>query len=146
MELVIRRIGNSLGVILPRTLLDAWGLGEGARLLAGPDGVRPPRASRNAQAVLDQIKRAIALEVVRRFSPAEVRKASLENLARWKAAGAWSEAYGEWREILRSGDDGELFKAMLGTDERANRLRQSMPYAGMLPRDVVTRLNEEAAR
>ena len=146
MDLVIRRIGNSLGVILPRMLLDAWGLGEGGKLKAGPGGIRPPRSSLNAQEALDRLKRAIAVEVVRRHSPEEIRRHSMANLARWKSQGAWSKAYDEWREILASDDDGELFKAMLGVDDRANRLRQSMPYAGLLPREVVERLNEEASR
>jgi hypothetical protein len=34
---------------------------------------------------------------------------------------------------------------MLGRDERANRLRQSPPYVGLLPREEVRKLNEEAA-
>jgi hypothetical protein len=53
-------------------------------------------------------------------------------------------AYDEWMEIL-GGDDGALFAAMLGRDERSNRLRQSPPYVGMLPREKVAKLNEEAA-
>ena len=146
MDLVIRRIGNSLGVILPRVLLDAWGLGEGAKLKAGPGGIHPDRSTLNAQEALDRLKRAIAVEVVRRHSPEDIRRHSLANLARWKSKGAWSDAYEEWRGILKTGDDGELFKAMLGVDERANRLRQSTPYAGLLPREVVERLNEEASR
>jgi hypothetical protein len=53
-------------------------------------------------------------------------------------------AYDEWKEILEHEGDGELFVAMLGTDERANRLRQSPPYVGLLPREQVQALNEEA--
>jgi hypothetical protein len=34
---------------------------------------------------------------------------------------------------------------MLGHDERANRLRQSPPCVGLLPREQVQKLNEEAA-
>jgi hypothetical protein len=34
---------------------------------------------------------------------------------------------------------------MLGVDERSNRLRQSPPYVGLLPREDVLNLNEEAA-
>jgi hypothetical protein len=34
---------------------------------------------------------------------------------------------------------------MLGRDERSNRLRQSPPYVGMLPRAQVEKLNEETA-
>ena len=146
MDLVLRRIGNSLGIIIPRHLLDAWGLGEGGVLHATPAGIAPPRATRNAQQALDEIKRAIAVEVVKRHPPQDIRERSLENLARWKKQGVWSKAYDEWQALLRSGDDGDLLEAMLGFDHRANRLRQSMPYAGMLPRDVVERLHEEAAR
>jgi antitoxin component of MazEF toxin-antitoxin module len=29
MKIPLRRIGNSLGVILPKATLDAWGMGEG---------------------------------------------------------------------------------------------------------------------
>jgi len=32
---------------------------------------------------------------------------------------------------------------MLGRDERANRLRQSPPYVGLLPREQVKQLNQE---
>jgi hypothetical protein len=46
---------------------------------------------------------------------------------------------------LAGADDGELFAAMLGRDDRANRLRQSPPYVGLLSREEVMRLNEEAS-
>ena len=38
----VRKIGNSLGVILPKAELDALGVGEGGKLfiLHGPDGMR----------------------------------------------------------------------------------------------------------
>jgi antitoxin component of MazEF toxin-antitoxin module len=146
MDVIVRRIGNSLGIIVPRATLDRWGVGEGDRLEVTASAIRPPRRRRNAQEVLDELKRSIALEVVRRFTPDEIRTRSLENLRRWKASGVWSRAYDEWTGILESRDDGELLKAMVGRDERANQLRQSMPYAGLLPREVTQRLNEEAAR
>jgi hypothetical protein len=47
---------------------------------------------------------------------------------------------------MEHADDGELFAVLLGRDERSNRLRQSPPYVGLLPREQVERLNEEAAR
>lgn len=145
MDLTVRRIGNSLGVIVPRSILDQWGVREGDRLEITASGIRP-RQRRNAQELLDELKLSIALEVVRRYSPDEIRIHSRKNLRRWKASGVWSKAYDEWHHIIEGGDDGELLKAMVGRDERANRLRQSMPYAGMLPREVTRRLNEEAAR
>ena len=80
-----------------------------------------------------------------RFTANQIRAHSLANLHRWKQNGAWVSAYGEWQQILERGGDGELFAALLGRDERSNRLRQSPPYVGMLPREDVRRLNEEAA-
>jgi hypothetical protein len=53
-------------------------------------------------------------------------------------------AYEEWEKILKNADDGELFAVLLGRDERSNRLRQSPPYVGLLPREEVRKLNEEA--
>jgi antitoxin component of MazEF toxin-antitoxin module len=146
MDLVLRRVGNSFGVIIPRPLLEAWGVGEGDVLQATVAGIAPPRKRRNAQDALDELKRAIAVEVVKRHPPQAIRERALGNLARWKKQGVWSKAYDEWQALLRSGDDGELLKAMLGFDQRANRMRQSMPYTGMLPRELVQRLNEEASR
>lgn len=94
--------------------------------------------------VLDELKRAIAVEVTRRFSAAEIRAKILANLDRWQRQGAWCTAYDDWKRIAASGDDASLFAAMLGHDDEANRLRQSAPYVGMLPKEVVRRLNEEA--
>lgn len=145
MKLTVRRIGNSLGVILPKAVLDRWGVGEGDTLELTDSGLRPrPHPSLSHQR-LDEHKRALALAVVRRFTPREIRAQSLANLHRWKKQDAWVSAYDEWREIIEGGDAGELFAAMLGHDERANRLRQSPPYVGLLPRDEVRKLNEKAA-
>jgi antitoxin component of MazEF toxin-antitoxin module len=145
-KLTVRRIGNSLGVIVPRATLRQWGVGEGGGLELTPHGIRPPRRTRGAHAALDALKRAIALEVAARHGADEIRRRSAANLARWKRSGVWSSAYDEWQEIVSSGDDGRLYAAMLGQDERANRLRQSMPFVGMLPEGVLERLREEAAR
>lgn len=145
MKLVIRRIGNSLGVIVPKSMLDRWGLGEGDTLELTERGIRPPSGAGFSHHELDELKRALALAVVRRFTPAEIRAQSLANLHRWKSQGAWVSAYDEWQDLIERGDDGALFAAMLGRDERSNRLRQSPPYAGLLPREEVRKLNEEAA-
>jgi antitoxin component of MazEF toxin-antitoxin module len=144
MRLTIRRIGNSLGVIVPKAALDAWGVGEGDTLQLTTRGIGPPRRG-DAHDVLDEHKRRLAAAVATRFPANAIRAHSLANLHRWRKAGAWVSAYDEWTEILRGGDDGVLFAAMLGRDERANRLRQSPPYVGLLPRDEVAKLNEEAA-
>jgi antitoxin component of MazEF toxin-antitoxin module len=147
MQISIRRVGNSLGVIIPIETLRAWGLGEGDSLELNREGIYPRRRRRRAvHAALDALKRAISLEVAARFAPGEIRERSLANLERWKHSGVWCSAYDEWQEILSSGDDGRLYTTMLAEDDRTNRLRQSMPFVGMLPQDVLERLREEAAR
>jgi antitoxin component of MazEF toxin-antitoxin module len=145
MKLVLRRVGNSLGVILPKGVLEAWGLGEGDALELTERGLQPPSTRGFSQEALDELKRDLALAVVRRFTPREIRAQSLANLHRWKQRGAWVPAYDEWQALIERDDDGELFAAMLSRDEWANQLRQSPPYVGLLPRDEVRRLNEKAA-
>jgi antitoxin component of MazEF toxin-antitoxin module len=145
MKLSIRRIGNSLGVILPKTMLDSWGLGEGDHLNLTDEGIRPARRGGLSHAELDEHKRRLAAAIVSDFSANHIRAQSMASLQRWKANGTWGPAYEEWQRLLESASDGELFAIMLGRDERSNRLRQSPPYVGMLPRAQVKKLNEEAA-
>lgn len=73
MKLTIRRIGNSMGVILPKSMLDRWGLGEGDALELTGRGIRPPGNPGLSHERLDEHKRALALAVVRRFTPQEIR-------------------------------------------------------------------------
>ena len=145
MKLQVRKIGNSLGVILPRALLDAWGVREGGTLEANHGGIWPSGRNAHGHAELDELKRRISLEVLALHKPEDIRRRSLDNLGRWKKSGAWCGAYDEWRKILEHGSDEALYAAMVGVDDRGNRLRQSPPYAGMLPRDVLERLREEIA-
>jgi len=144
MKIRVRQIGNSLGVIIPRPMLKRWGLVAGDSLDLTSDGIRPP-VPRNGQDRLDEFKRNLALEVVRRNSVDDIRRRSLDNLQRWKRNGVWCSAYDEWRRILENGDDGKLFAAMMGRDQEANRLRQSPPYMGLLPSSVLEKLREEEA-
>jgi len=140
-KIVIRKVGNSLGVLLPKNLADQWGVGEGDFLTVSEDGIVPP-PKKNTQLVLDDLKLAISMEVVSRFPVEAIRKKSKENLTRWKRQGTWGPAYAEWREILDQ-DDAELMKTMIGRDDRSNRLRQSMPYVGLLPKEVIEALREK---
>jgi antitoxin component of MazEF toxin-antitoxin module len=144
MKLVLRRIGSSLGIIVPKKTLQAWGADEGDSLELNDRGIRPIRKSDSSHEVLDELKRKLAAEVASRFTPHLIRAHSLGNLHRWQKNGVWGPVYDEWRTLLEHADDGELFAAMLGRDEHAKRLRQSPPYVGLLPREVVGRLNEEA--
>jgi antitoxin component of MazEF toxin-antitoxin module len=145
MKLVVRRIGNSLGVILPRPTLDAWGIDEGDHLDLTERGIRPASRGGFSTEQLDEHKRRLAAAVVSRFSAKYIRAQSLGNLHRWKAHGVWNSAYAEWKKLLEDADDGELFAVLLGRDEHSNQLRQSPPYVGMLSREEIRRLNEEAA-
>jgi antitoxin component of MazEF toxin-antitoxin module len=144
MKLELRRIGNSLGVIVPKRALQDWGVTEGDYLQLGERGIRPYLKSDSSHEVLDELKRLLSLAVVRRCTPQEIRARSLANLYRWKKQGTWASAYDEWTDILQRGSDGELFAAMLGRDDQSNRLRQSMPYVGLLPQNEVKRIYEEA--
>jgi antitoxin component of MazEF toxin-antitoxin module len=143
MKTVVRRIGNSLGVLLPKPLLDAWGIREGDHLELSDRGLQPPRQHQSAQERLDELKRQLAIAVVREFPPRQIRAQSLANLHRWKGQGTWVSAYDEWLEILESGSDGALFAAMLGRDEGSNRLRQSLPFVGLLSPERVKAIYEE---
>jgi antitoxin component of MazEF toxin-antitoxin module len=145
MKGIVRRVGNSLGIIVPKAILKAWDIGEGDRLEISERGIRPAAREGLSHETLDELKRAIALAVVRRFTPREIRAQILANLHRWRKAGAWVSAYDEWHDIATRADDGELFAAMLGRDDNAARLRQSMPFVGLLSQAEVRRLHEEAA-
>jgi antitoxin component of MazEF toxin-antitoxin module len=145
MKVRIRRVGNSLGVIIPKATLEKWRVAEGDWLEVVGHSLRPVHVQTGAHAILDELKRRLAAAVVTRFTANEIRAHALANLYRWKDNGVWVSAYDEWKTILEEGQDGELFAVMLGRDERSNRLRQSPPYVGMLPREEVERLNEEAS-
>lgn len=145
-KLTLRRVGNSLGVIIPKSILMSWGVGEGDELVVSSDAIRPISAPRRSHEALDELKRKLAAAVASQCTAQQIRAHSLGNLHRWKANGVWVSAYDEWKEILESEDNGTLFATMLGRDETSTRLRQSAPYVGLLPRDHVKELNEEAAR
>lgn len=145
MKISLRRIGNSLGVLLPKTTLDAWGLGEGDALELSERGLRPAGRAGFLHQELDELRRRMALAIVGQFTPSQIRAQMLANLHRWKRQGVWVSAFDEWKTIANGSDDGELFAAMLGRDDDAVRLRQSAPYAGLLSQDQVRKLNEEAA-
>ncbi len=144
MQLQIRRVGNSLGVILPKSVLTEWGVGEGDALELTQGGIAPSARRGRSHLMLDELKRLLSLAVIRHFSPQEIRAQSIANLYRWKRQGTWVSAYDHWTEILQRGSDGELFNAMLGRNDNSNRLRQSMPYVGLLSQDQVKEIYEEA--
>lgn len=145
MKIRVRRVGNSLGILLPKAALDAWGVGEGDELELTEHGIRPPARGGFSHRELDDLRLSLSMAVVRRHTAREIRAKIVANLHRWKQQDSWVSAYDEWNHIARSEDDGALFAAMLGRDENAVRLRQSMPYVGLLPQQEVRELCEEAA-
>ena len=145
MKATLRRIGNSIGIIIPKAILDAWNMREGNALNVSVEGIFPGNRM-PAHEILDEQKRKLAAAVAAGFTPRQIRAHSLANLHRWREAGVWVSAYDEWKKLLESAQDGALFAAMLGRDERSTRLRQSAPYVGLLPREEVRRINEEATR
>ena len=145
MKVRVRRVGNSLGVLLPKATLEAWGVGEGDELELTERGIRPPARNGFSHRQLDNLRLSLSFAVVRRHTAREIRAKILANLHRWKQQESWVSAYDEWSLIARGEDDGSLFAAMLGRDENAVRLRQSMPYVGLLSQQEVKNLCEEAA-
>lgn len=144
MKVRIRRVGNSLGVLLPKALLAAWGVGEGDELQLTERGMRPPVRAGFSHRELDGLRLSLSSAVIRKHTAREIRAKILANLHRWERQDSWVSAYDEWSDIARSEDDGALFAAMLGRDENAVRLRQSMPYVGLLSQQEVRKLYEEA--
>jgi hypothetical protein len=110
-----------------------------------PRSVRPASRSGLSHQALDELKRSIALAVVRQFTSNEIRAQILINLHRWRQQGAWVSACTEWQDIAERGDDRELFAAMLGRDDNATRLRQSMPFVGLLSQEELRHLREAVA-
>jgi hypothetical protein len=98
-----------------------------------------------AQARLDEIKRLTGERLLERHSIDEIRAKSLHNLARWRAQGVWPPAYEEWQRLLEEASDAMLRYILISRDPEANRLRQSMPYVGLLPREELRSLNEKVA-
>jgi len=145
MDIPLRQIGNSIGVIIPKSTLDSWGVGKGDTLELTARGIAPAKRRRHTHAALDELRWKIAMAVIGRFTTRQIRAQMLANLHRWRRQGAWVSAYDEWRVIAERGDDGELFAAMLGRDDNAVRLRQSPPFVGLLPQEEVRRLHEEAS-
>lgn len=89
------------------------------------------RRSPNAQSRLDAVKLDHARAVLAATDMIALRRHSLGNLDRWRANGSWCSAFAEWDSLMKTGSDAEIIAVMSGTDETANRLRQSAPYVGL---------------
>ena len=70
-----------------------------------------------------------------RDTPEAVIQFGLENLKKWQQQGVDCEDFRMWEEILR--DRPQILPAMLcGSGEEAVRMRQSSPFAGLIPEDI----------
>jgi hypothetical protein len=106
---------------------------------------KPARKS-NRHDLLDTIKHHLSCEVLARFPLSTIRDHSRANLERWQAQGNWGPTYDEWRKIIESNDDLALICRMVGLDEDSNRLRQSMPYVGLLNQSIVRKIRKGCLR
>jgi len=68
-------------------------------------------------------------------NPAVVIEFGLENIKRWQQQGVDCEDFRNWEEILRF-DPQRLLEILCGAGEEAVRLRQSSPFAGLIPEDI----------
>jgi hypothetical protein len=101
------------------------------------------RYERNKHDRLNEVKDALAREILAQHDVATIRAKGLSNLDRWKAKGTWCSAYDEWRQILSAGSDEEVILAMTDKREHFVRLRQSPPYPGMLGEETRLRIWDE---
>lgn len=67
-------------------------------------------------------------------TPADVIRFGLENLKRWQHRGVDCDDFRIWEEILRSAPQ-RLPQILSGSSEEAVRLRQSSPFAGLIPEE-----------
>ena len=133
MELKLRRIGNSLGVLLPRSLVERLGVVAGDVLEVDAEAFQLAHYAENAHTRLDAAKLQLAQKLLSAMRLADIRSLSLARLEQWKRQGAWVSAYEEWQRILCDGSDQELLDALVGLSDKSNRLRQSPPFVGLTP-------------
>lgn len=67
--------------------------------------------------------------------PAQVIRFGLENLDRWRDMGVDCDDFRIWEEILRDRPQ-HLADVLCDPGEEAVRLRQSSPFAGLIPEDI----------
>jgi len=67
-----------------------------------------------------------------RQEPVEVIRLALKNLERWHQLGVECDDFEVWRNLL-DGPSHEIVEALTGSSEDATRLRQSSPFAGLIP-------------
>ena len=137
MRLTVRRIGNSLGVIVPKARLTSWGVSEGGELERTEHAIRPVSKQAGHEA-RDRPEFSIALEVGRHFSARPIPHSlpATPTRLRWRAP--WAAPYDEWLAIAKSRSDGALFAARLGRVENADRRRRALPVGVVIVQAQLT--------
>lgn len=95
---------------------------------------------RNDHLLIDDHKLRITQAVLDAADLTTIRAKSLANLTRWREKGTWGPVYDEWWEIMTNASDAVLIHIMTSQADEPNRLRQSMPYTGMLTQETLRRL------
>ena len=70
-----------------------------------------------------------------RQEPSEVIQFGLKNLERWRQQGVDCDDFNVWRNLLFTPSFG-LVEALTSISEEAVRLRQSSPFAGLIPEET----------
>lgn len=86
----------------------------------------------NEHDILDEIKRRRATAILTTTSMETIRCVGLANISRWMSQGTYCSAFDEWTTLLTHGSDDEIREIMTSISQKANRLRQSPPYVGIL--------------
>lgn len=103
----------------------------------------PRLSSGFKQDALDEVKLRLSCEVLSKWTLPDIRRRSCENIQRWSGNGVTSPAYGEWLELMQSGSDQQVLVAMIGLSQESNRLRQSLPYVGLLSQEEMEQIREQ---
>ncbi len=99
-----------------------------------------PRTPRSGMNSPHQIHDAKSLEMHRRVAerfrkdPGGVARFGLSNIKRWRDRGVDCEDFYTWENLLEGTSD-RVIEVLLSPLEQAVRLRQSSPFAGLIPED-----------
>lgn len=103
----------------------------------------PDLIKKNPHQLLDDLKLSLSQATLRLADVTTIRSKSVANLQRWRERGTWGPAYDEWLDLMLHASDDHILQIMTGEDERANRLRQSFPYVGIVEEETRLKLVAE---
>lgn len=97
---------------------------------------------KNQHVLLDELKLWISEATLSLADLQTIRVKSLSNLRRWKAQGTWGPVYDEWWNLMTHASDASIVQIMTGEGDEPNRLRQSIPYTGIVDEETRHKLLE----